>query len=323
MIETNQVINPGIWTLILRTLRPWQWIKNSFILAPALFTLQIIDVSHWLPLAAGFLGFSFVASAVYAFNDICNRSEDKLHPVKRDRPVASGSLRIWQAALLSLVSLTIGIALLIWINRDVIYFASTYMILMIAYSAFLRNILIVDVIIIAIGFVLRVFIGAAIIAEPLSHWLVLCTFTIALFLGMIKRRQELVSIYPLVLPDALGSMTKEFDRKEQLPSRNVLTRYPSIRIIDGWINVLTGMTILCYALYTVDPQTIEKHHTDALIYTLPLVLFGIFRYQHAAFRGDEGEDPAGLVLRDNWIRFTILLWAVIVGVILYLARYGT
>ncbi|NQU04729.1 MAG: UbiA prenyltransferase family protein, partial [Calditrichaeota bacterium] len=301
-------LKPTSYELITQTLRPNQWIKSSFILAPALFTLAIVDSTHWISLLIGFFGFSLTASAIYAFNDICNRHEDRLHPVKTNRPVASGSLSVRNAAFLSTGCLLIGMTLLLMLGQVVALVGLIYVILMIAYSLYLRNLVIVDVIIIATGFVLRVLIGAIIIGEPLSHWLVLCTFTIALFLGMIKRRQELVGVYPPVLQDSTSSFEHDSGQPAENQTRSVLAKYPSIRIIDGWINVLSGMTILCYALYTVDPHTIEKHHTGALIYTLPLVIYGVFRYQQVSSISGEGEDPAGLVAKDFRLRLCVLFW---------------
>jgi len=304
--------NPGTPQLILRTLRPRQWIKSSFVLAPALFTLQILNPTQWLPLLTGVFGFSFIASAIYAFNDITNRYEDRLHLVKKHRPVAEGSLSIGTATWLSVGSVIIGIGLLYWGCPVAIRAALTYAVLMIVYSIYLRHILILDVIIIAAGFVIRVMLGASIIIEPLSNWLLLCTFTIALFLAMIKRRQEMVSAFDRPEGD-------EADSREY-PTRAVLTKYPGVSVIDGWINVLAAMTILCYALYTVDEQTIAKHNTDALIYTLPFVLYGIFRYQQLALVGRAGEDPTKLLLKDTGIKLAVLLWVITSGVILYMSR---
>jgi 4-hydroxybenzoate polyprenyltransferase len=319
MTEHDKNLKPTSYELVTQTLRPNQWIKSSFILAPALFTLVIFDSTFWTSLITGFFGFSFTASAIYAFNDICNRHEDRLHPIKQNRPVASGSLSVRNAAILSAMCLLIGMSLLCTLGSAIALVGMGYVVIMIAYTLILRNLVIVDVIIIAIGFVLRVLVGAFIINEPLSHWLVLCTFTIALFLGMIKRRQELAGVYPLVAADYSPIIERDFSQSNEKQTRSVLARYPPIRIIDGWINVLSGMTILCYALYTVDPQTIEKHHTGALIYTLPFVIYGVFRYQQVSSASGAGEDPAGLVINDFRLRLTVLLWVVTVGVILYFA----
>jgi len=317
MKKPNTINKVGVFHLILRTIRPRHWIKNSFILAPALFTLHLLEPSQWLSLMGGVFGFSLIASAIYAFNDICNRHEDALHPIKKTRPVASGQLAVWQASLLSIVSLLFGLILLLWLGHNPVIIALTYAVLMIAYSIYLRNVLILDVIIIAVGFVIRVMLGAVIINEPLSHWLILCTFTIALFLGMIKRRQEIIASETSLMTPAYDDLDNDNSAAQ---SRPVLTKYPDVLIINGWINILAAMTILCYALYTVDPQTIEKHHTGALIYTLPFVLYGIFRYQQLALVGRAGEDATKLLLMDTGIKVVVLLWVVTVGVILYLAQ---
>ena len=296
------------YRLITGTLRPRHWIKNSFLFAPALFTLRLFDPQVWGTLLFGFLGFSLTASAVYAFNDIFNRREDREHPVKRLRPVASGRLKVGWAAALAVVAFGAGMGLLAAAGSAAAGLGLVYVGLMLIYTLWLRKLLVVDVILVASGFVVRVMTGAAIIAEPVSHWLLLCTFTVALFLAMIKRRQEIAAAAGTVETGEVGA------------ARTVLVKYPPLGVLDNWIAVLAGMTVLCYALYTVDPQTIAKHHTGALIYTTPFVLYGIFRYQQLASVGRAGEDPTGILMRDLGMKVVVLLWVGVVGVILYMAR---
>jgi len=304
--EVEMDCNRKIIHLIWGTARPRQWIKSSFLFAPALFTLRILEPDIWLTLIAGAFGFSFIASAVYAFNDIINRAEDRIHPLKRTRPVASGELACWKAGLLSIILLLIGVFLLWLSNNQAVLFGLGYVSLMVVYTIYLRKLFLLDVIVIAIGFVLRVEAGACLINEPVSRWLLLCTFTIALFLAMIKRRQE------------LAALSEDGMKK----SRQALADYPQLSIVDGWISVLGGMTALCYALYTMDPTTIAKHHTEVLIYTFPFVLYGIFRYRTISLSGRAGEDPAALIFKDFGIKLVVLLWVVTVGVILYIGKIG-
>ncbi len=292
---------------IWHTLRPKHWIKNSFIFAPALFADRLLDTSIWLPLVSGALGFSLVASSIYAFNDVCNRSEDRLHPVKQFRPVASGDLSVNLALTLTIISFSAGSVLLFSTGIMPLIFAGVYAFLMTAYTLALRRVLLIDVIIIATGFVLRIKVGGVIIDEPISHWLLLCTFTIALLLAMVKRRQEIMTLVS----------SSDSSIKNSSVTRAVLDEYPPVSVLDGWINVLTGMTVLCYALYTVDPQTIAKHNTTSLIYTLPFVLYGVFRYQKLALADEAGEDPTGLILKDAGMKIVLLLWALTVSGILY------
>lgn len=289
---------------LLKSARLWQWIKSSFLLVPALFTLEILNRSHWGDLATGVFGFSLVASSIYIFNDIINKKEDRQHPIKSLRPIASGMLKSRTAGIFSISLAAIGLFLLIRASENVALFGVYYVLIMVLYTIYFRRLYIVDVIFIAVGFVLRVEAGAALIDQPVSHWLLLCTFTIALFLGMIKRRQEI---------GALGG-------SHETHSRKVLADYPPLQIIDGWINILAAITLMCYALYTVDPATIAKHHTNALIYTLPFAFYGIFRYQKISLFGRGGEDPTKLVISDIGIRFAVILWVVTVGIILYLAK---
>lgn len=288
------------------TARPRQWIKSSFILAPALFTLDILQAEIWPSLLIGVLGFSLVASAIYTFNDIFNRHEDAGHPLKKQRPIASGDLSIPVAGVITVVFLLAGLVLLELSLPGASRYGWMYAALMIAYTLVLRRLFLVDVIVIAVGFVIRINVGAFMVQEPVSDWLVLCTFTIALFLGMIKRRQELAAI----------------DTEATDLTRSVLADYPSVRLVDGWVQVLAGITVLCYALYTVDPATIAKHHTSKLYYTVPFVLYGIFRYQMIAVSGRKGEDPASLIIRDPGLKIVVVLWVLAVGAILYLSRNG-
>ncbi len=288
---------------ILRSYRLRQWVKSGFILAPALFTLQFLDPKIWGHLIFCVLGFSLISSAVYVFNDLMNRTEDRQHPTKKLRPIASGNLQTTPALIGMAFAFVVGMILLVASSVEGAIIGGSYFVMMALYSVWLRRLLIVDIIIVALGFVLRVILGSVIIHEPLSHWMLLCTFSIALFLGLVKRRQEIAAI-----------------EQSDLSSRKVLHIYPPLSVIDSWITVLTSMTLIFYTLYTVDPRTAEKHHTDALIYTLPIVLYGIFRYQKLAINDRAGEDPTALVVKDNGIKFTVLLWIVVVAVILTLAR---
>ncbi|MBT3234256.1 MAG: UbiA prenyltransferase family protein [Calditrichaeota bacterium] len=301
---TQTETRPNILHLMWSSIRPRHWIKSSFLIVPALFTLQILDPHSWIRLLAGVLGFSLIASSIYLINDIINRSEDRLHPLKKHRPIASGLLSVGPASVFSMICFVSGTILLGLANISAVQYGLGYFGLMIVYTVFLRSLYIIDVITIAIGFVLRIMAGANLIDEPVSYWLILCTFTIAVFLGLIKRRQE------------IAAMT---DTKPK-PTRKVLSDYPSLSIVDGWINVLAGMTVLCYALYTVDPQTIEKHHTGRLVYTLPFVLYGIFHYQSIALSGRQGEDPVQLISSDTRLRIVVAIWGVTVAGILYFAK---
>lgn len=288
---------------ILRSFRLRQWVKSGFILAPALFTLQILNSDLWGKLLLTVLGFSLTSSAVYVFNDLMNSAEDRQHPTKRFRPIASGNLGTMPAIWGMSLAFTIGIALLFTASRGGAFVGLVYFVMMVLYSVWLRRMLIIDIVIIAMGFVLRVILGTVLIHESLSHWMLLCTFTIALFLGLVKRRQEIAAV-----------------ENNDLSSRKVLQTYPLTHVIDSWITVLTSMTLIFYSLYTVDPQTVAKHHTNALIYTLPLVLYGIFRYQKLAINDRAGEDPTALVVRDMGLKVTVLLWIIAVAAILTAAK---
>lgn len=290
---------------LLRTFRLRQWVKSGIILAPALFTLKLFSPDVLPKLAAALAGFSLVASALYAFNDYCNRKEDRLHPVKRRRPLASGDLSPRIALPVGALLLIFGLVLLNVAARGAFYLGAAYALLMAAYSLILRRIMILDVLVVSAGFVLRVLVGGAAISEEASHWLILCTFTIALFLSLIKRRQELAAL------ETGGETT-----------RSTLAHYPPLPILDGWIAVASAMTLICYALYTVDPLTVAKHYTHNLIYTLPFVIFGIFRYHRLAVTGRAGEDPSELALKDRGLQAIVALWGAASAGVLWWAKRG-
>lgn len=289
---------------IWRSMRPHQWFKNFFIFAPALFTLDIFRKAFTVKLLVGFIGFSLISSAIYIFNDIKDREEDRLHPVKRFRPIASGQIPLGFAALIALFLFLSGLTILYTLQPKSALVGIGYVLLMVLYNFGLRKVALIDTITISVGFVLRVVAGGTLIQQPLSHWLLLCTFTLALYLSIMKRRQETVVVF----------------NEENNRTRQVLFHYPSLQVMDGWCNILAGMSVIFYALYTVDPQTIAKHHTDNLIYTVPFVIYGVFRYQKVAYTSGSGEDPARLVLKDPGVIWAVILWTIVSGTILYYAH---
>ncbi len=284
---------------LLASLRPRQWTKNGAVLAPLIFAREALQAGPALRALAATAGFCLLSSAVYLFNDLIDRERDRLHPVKRLRPIASGALApaVAAAAGAGLVALALGVFL--WLGRAPLAAAAGYLALQVAYTALLKRMVILDVIAISIGFVIRVASGALAISVPISNWLYLCTFLLALFLGFSKRRAELVLL--------------EQSASEHRASLADL----SLPLLDQLIGAVTASTVVCYALYTMSDDTIRKFGSDGLKFTIPCVVYGIFRYLYLLYRRNEGGSPERLLLSDLPLILDIALYVGIVGVVLY------
>ncbi len=283
---------------VIGALRPRHWIKNVFVVAALFFAERLVDLQALSRVGAAFVVFCLLSSAVYLMNDIADREVDRQHPTKRKRAIASGRLGVRTAALLAalLTLLALSIALLLGLFFTAA--AGAYLLLNVAYSLGLKRVAILDVMIIASGFLLRAWSGALVIDVEMSHWLVLCTGLVALFLGFVKRRQEIV---------ALGR------GGEQRPS---LREY-SLPFLDQMIAVVTASTILAYSLYAFSDEVALRLGTRRMGLTIPFVLFGIFRYLYLVHQRGEGDNPTEVLLSDKPLLATILLWAAMVFVAVY------
>jgi 4-hydroxybenzoate polyprenyltransferase len=290
-----------VLTGLLRSLRPSQWSKNVFVLAPLVFGQLLGNPEAVARVALAFVAFCAASSAVYLINDIRDREEDRQHPLKRNRPIAAGILPVpvayLSAAVLALLAVGAGLRL----GSDFAAMVVIYLALIAAYSLGLKQFVILDVMILSVGFVLRVLAGGAAAQVEVSNWLLLCTIFVSLFLAFSKRRHELV---------LLGE-----DASDQ---RSVLSHY-SPQFLDQMINVVTASTVVAYALYAVAPETQEKFHTSRLVYTVPLVLFGIFRYLYLIYQKPRQRNPTEAILKDIPSLVNLALWALAVLWIVYLA----
>lgn len=280
-------------------MRQQQWIKNLFIFAALLFSEHLLDGWAFLISLAGFFLFSFLSSAVYLFNDVADVELDKLHPIKSSRPLAAGLLSkrvaMIAASILAVGSIVAGFML----NREFGVVLSLYLLINVSYSLYLKRFVILDVMTIAAGFVLRVLAGAVLIDVPTSEWLIICTVLLSLFLGFSKRRHE------LALLDLHANV-----------HRSVLAYY-SPYFLDQMIGIVTASTVMSYALYTISEGTVGKFGTTNLIYTVPFVLYGIFRYLYLVHKKEEGGNPSKLIVTDAPLLVNVVLWVVAVVVILY------
>jgi 4-hydroxybenzoate polyprenyltransferase len=284
-------------TLLVRSMRLYQWVKNVFIFAPMIFALQFFHFGYVKNSLAAFLLFSLVASCIYIFNDCFDKEKDRLHPDKKKRPIASGDLSVKTAAPAAVIILAISLVFIYRFNRYFFIIAALYIVLNIIYSAFLKKIVILDVMIIAIGFVMRVQIGGVVNQIELSQWILIITFLLAIFLGLIKRRQELVKI-----TDPKDS--------SQVETRKTLKKY-NLALLDQLISITTATTLISYIIYVANPNILEKFGTGQLYLTVPFVVFGIFRYLYLTYVKGKGENPAEIIFSDLPFTCSAFLWILV------------
>lgn len=281
------------------SMRPGQWLKNAVIFAALVFSQNLGDPGLALNSLLAFALFCLLSSSVYLVNDIADRERDRAHPLKRARPIAAGRLKAGTAGLAAAV-LGGGALAGAWLLAPGFgAVAAAYAALMAAYSLFLRRVVIADVFAIAAGFVLRAAAGAEAIGVPISDWLLVCVVMLALFLALAKRRQELA---------AAGGAEDG--------SRPVLGQY-SERLLDQMMAVAASGAVVCYSLYTLWPETVARLGTPDLKYTVPLVLFGIFRYLFLVYEKREGERPERTLLADPWMLGDILAYGALAWYLLY------
>jgi len=284
---------------ILKSLRPQQWIKNFFLFAALLFSRNLFNRPLLLKTVEAFIAFCLISSAHYIFNDLRDLAEDRLHPIKSLRPLASGRLKKTPAVLALVMIGAAGIALAAAINGPFLLIALGYLALQTAYSMWLKHIVILDVFVIAAGFLMRVVAGGLAIRVTISSWLLICTILLSLFLAMGKRRHELVLL-----------------DKEAKVHRPILKEY-NIYLLDQMISVVTASTLVAYCLYTISEETVEKFGTRNLVFTVPFVLYGIFRYLYLIHQRAGGGTPEALIIRDKPLLLDIFLWIAAAAVILW------
>jgi 4-hydroxybenzoate polyprenyltransferase len=290
---------PPLSLSLARSLRPAQWTKNLIIFAALMFGERLLDGRSVLLASAAFVIFCALSGVVYLVNDVADREADRRHPVKRRRPIASGDLPVHVAVTAAAVLAVGALSAAFWLGPLFGVLASSYVALLGLYSGPLKHVVIIDVLTIAIGFVLRAAAGAVAIDVPISHWLYVLTILLALFLALSKRRHELV----LLADGATGH-------------RPILQEY-SPYLLDQMISVVTASTIVAYAFYTISPETIAKFGTDWLGLTLPFPLYGIFRYLYLVHKKDGGGSPAEMLLADRPLLACVALWASAAAIIIY------
>lgn len=285
--------------ILFSVLRTKQWIKNLIVFAALIFSMRLFHGPSLMKACAAFVGFCLASSAAYILNDILDLKEDRKHPWKQRRPLASGALKIWHAAGLgAILALTASGSALV-VRPALMAVVLAFLGLQILYSIRLKHVVLLDVLLIATGFVLRAVGGGVAIGANISNWLLLCTFLLALFLALCKRRQELVVL-----------------TTQAVSHRPVLAEY-SREFVDSLLAVITGATVVSYALYSVSPEVIHKLGTDRLIFTVPFVVYGIFRYLYLIHQKELGDSPTQVLYSDRPLQAGILAWLAVCMALIY------
>jgi len=282
----------------IKLMRPNHWVKNLFLFLPLLFGLQVFTFERLLIAILSFLSFCFAASSMYVFNDIMDLENDRFHPVKKYRPLTSGKIGVNSAYIVSILLAAISLLFGLFSNLKFILVVATYIAINVLYSVYLKNIVILDVFIIALGFVLRIVAGSVATDVYMSKWILLCGFTLSLFLGFTKRRAEIVE---------LG---------ENFVSHRAVLYHYNPYFLDTMINIVNSLTVITYLFYTIDPTTINKFG-NKLFLSLPIVLYGIFRYQYLIYHKKESSSPTENFLTDLPLLGTVVIWAIFCGVIIF------
>src|SRR6266576_1597265 len=284
---------------IFYSLRPAQWVKNLVIFAGLIFGLRLFNPVAVITAVSAFAVFCVLSGVVYLVNDIADRETDRQHPLKARRPIASGALPVPVAATAAVVLGLVGVAAAFGIGRAFAAVAAAYLSLLLLYSGPLKHIVIIDVLTIAIGFVLRAVAGAVAVNVEISHWLLVCTILLALFIALAKRRHEIVLL--------AGGASNH---------RPILGEY-SAYLLDQMIGVVTASTLIAYVFYTISPETQAKFGTPWLGLTIPFPLYGIFRYLYLVHQREGGGSPADMLLTDRPLLVCVTLWALSVVLIIY------
>lgn len=284
---------------VFRALRVYQWSKNLLVFAGLIFAQQLGNPSQVFRSLLAFVAFCAASSAMYLFNDIMDLENDRVHPEKRDRPLASGAMGIPTAVVMILVLLLVSLGVAWRLGPEFAAVVLLYVGLTLLYSLGLKNALIIDVLIVAIGFVIRAMAGAIALHVEFSNWLVVCTLFLALFFSIGKRRHEIWAL------DA-----------DATNHREVLGHY-SLIYLDAINLIVAGATLITYTIYTCSFEVVERLHTDKLYLTLPFVVYGLFRYLYLVQNGLDGGDPSSTLLKDRPLGITVVLWALACIAIIY------
>lgn len=283
----------------IELIRIKHWVKNLFLFIPIFFAGQLLDLDKYDQLAIGFIAFSCVASAIYIFNDLRDYAFDKVHPIKKDRPIPSGRIQQGHAIGVGVVLALVGLALSYYLDAHFFALCLIYFVLNVAYSLGLKNFSIVDIMIVSSGFLIRIYCGGVLADVPVSHWLAIMILLLALFLALAKRRDDLL----------IGSSNGKI--------RKAISQY-NLEFINVCLSMFAGIIIVSYILYTLSPEIIKKFNTDWLFLTSIFVIAGVMRYLQIIFIDNNSGFPTSLLFKDRFILFTLIGWIISFCVIIYL-----
>ena len=295
----GEVLNRPLALNLLVSLRPDQWIKNLIVFAGLIFGHELFNPVAVAVATAAFAVFCALSGAAYLVNDVSDYLVDRQHPLKARRPIAAGALSRTVALVAAAVIGTVALGVAFWLRPMFGLVATAFMGLLLLYSTLLRHLVILDVLTIATGFVLRAVAGAVAIAVPISQWLLVCTILLAFFLALTKRRHEIV----VLANDATGH-------------RRILGEY-SPYLLDQMIAIVSAATLVSYAIYTINPETVAKFNTNLLTLTFPFPLYGIFRYLYLVHQKDGGGSPSEMLLNDRPLLVCVALWAAVAVLVIY------
>lgn len=289
---------------LVGVLRVQQWIKNAFIFLPVVFSGYLFQSDLWLNITLTFIAFSFISSAIYIINDLLDYRQDQKHPIKSLRPIAANKVSKPLAMIVSVVCLLLGIYFSYLVSLDLTFLSIAYVLLQLLYNSRSKKMVLVDVLSVAFGFLMRIWAGSIAAQVLPSAWLQLCVFVLSLFLGFAKRRSEM-------------SLLK-LDAHEH---RSVLSKY-SVYLLDQLIMICATLSIVFYGLYTISPEVVARVHSNAMLYSLPFVIYGIFRYLYLIHQNKKGDDSGEILLNDVPLFLAVLGWCLFVVFVIYFSKNG-
>ncbi|MCX8064688.1 MAG: decaprenyl-phosphate phosphoribosyltransferase [Candidatus Hydrogenedentes bacterium] len=288
---------------IIKLLRIYQWTKNLLVFAALVFAGELIDIPALIKTIIAFVAFCLSASSAYILNDIIDIERDRLHPEKSQRPIPKGDISILFAIILIALLSMIAIALSFYLGIRFFIILCVYVFLTVSYSLIWKGIFLLDVLVLALGFVVRAIAGAVAINVVFSNWLIVCTLFLALFLGLAKRRSELLLL------------------KEGAENHRSVLIYYTKEYLDQLLLVVAGGAIITYTIYTCSPEVVKRLGTDKLYLGLPFVIYGLFRYLYLVHYKNEGSDPSKVLISDIPTLACVLLWAILNIGLIYWGKY--
>ncbi|MFT4153090.1 UbiA prenyltransferase family protein [Parafilimonas sp.] len=300
MVTSGSIENNKSVLQYISLLRPKHWIKNSFLFLPLFFSGEVFNIQKLLSCFAGLMAFSFTASAIYIINDYMDIEADKKHPVKCARPLASGAVSKKSAITLFVSCVVAGITIAALVKGKFLFVLMLYFVMNLGYSLGLKNISILDIVLVAIGFVLRIKAGGVIAEIGISQWLMIMVFLLAMFMAIAKRRD-----------DVLIKLDSGLDMRKAIKGYN-------LEFLNAMLSLFTGIIIIAYIMYTISPEVMQHWNTYRLYYTALFVIVGLMRYLQITFIEKDSGSPTDLLYKDKFLQATLVLWIISFYLIIYL-----